>query len=73
MIKCFLPCTCIEKCEINIKTYMPRLRCVRKLSYIILKYCTSFSSRIQEALRRISRDDLALAVGAAFENDLPFT
>lgn len=72
IIKCFFLLLAFEN-EVNIKSYMPRLRCVCKLLYIISKYCTSFSSRIQEALRRISRDDLALAVGTAFENDLPFT
>lgn len=37
------------------------------------KHSSRRVKKIQEALRRISREDLADAVGAAYDNDLPFT
>lgn len=37
------------------------------------KHCPRRVKKIQEALRRVDRDDLADAFGAAFVNKLPFT
>ncbi|XP_078320598.1 uncharacterized protein LOC144621400 [Crassostrea virginica] len=36
------------------------------------RHCTRRVRKIQEALQRVNREDLANAVGMAFDNDLPF-
>ena len=45
------------------------MSCVRKV--VITSFVFS-AFRIQEALQRVNREDLANAVGMAFDNDLPF-
>ena len=45
------------------------------MSRVRKEVITSFvfsAFRIQEALQRVNREDLANAVGMAFDNDLPF-
>ena len=58
-----------EEPQINKQTNKLLMSRVRKV--VITSFVFS-AFRIQEALQRVNREDLANAVGMAFDNDLPF-